>query len=92
MTGRITDAYTNIATDTLFSHTQREAHFARAAMEDFKHTGYAPMRLISAFEVVNHLLVASLVLASGAVALWLWQAGAVGAGAVAAVVAMEMRI
>ena len=92
MTGRITDAYTNIATVKLFSHTQREAHFARAAMEDFKHTGYAQMRLVSAFEVVNHLLVASLVLASGAVALWLWHVGAVGAGAVAAVVAMAMRI
>jgi ATP-binding cassette subfamily B multidrug efflux pump len=35
MTGRVTDAYTNIATVKLFSHTQREAHFARAAMQDF---------------------------------------------------------
>ena len=33
MTGRITDAYTNIATVKLFSHTQREAGFARAAMQ-----------------------------------------------------------
>ncbi len=30
MTGRITDAYTNISTVKLFSHTQREAGFARA--------------------------------------------------------------
>lgn len=30
MTGRITDAYTNIATVKLFSHTRREAEFARA--------------------------------------------------------------
>ncbi|WP_254717284.1 ABC transporter transmembrane domain-containing protein, partial [Streptomyces venezuelae] len=33
MTGRITDAYTNIATVKLFSHTRREAEFARAAMD-----------------------------------------------------------
>jgi ABC-type multidrug transport system fused ATPase/permease subunit len=35
MTGRITDAYTNISTVKLFSHTHREAHFARAAMDEF---------------------------------------------------------
>jgi hypothetical protein len=29
MTGRITDAYTNISTVKLFSQGQREAHFAR---------------------------------------------------------------
>ena len=32
MTGRITDAYTNIATVKLFSHAQREAGFAKSAM------------------------------------------------------------
>jgi hypothetical protein len=32
MTGRITDAYTNIATVKLFSHGQREAAFARGAV------------------------------------------------------------
>jgi ABC-type multidrug transport system fused ATPase/permease subunit len=30
MTGRITDAYTNIATVKLFSHTHREAGYAAA--------------------------------------------------------------
>ena len=35
MTGRITDAYTNIATVKLFSATHREAEFARAAMDAF---------------------------------------------------------
>ena len=62
MTGRITDAYTNIATVKLFSHTHREAAFARAAMEDFRRTGYAQMRLVSQFEVVNHVLIVALIL------------------------------
>ncbi len=35
MTGRITDAYTNIATVKLFSHSHREAQFARGAMQEF---------------------------------------------------------
>ncbi|MBX3657838.1 MAG: ABC transporter ATP-binding protein [Ramlibacter sp.] len=92
MTGRITDAYTNISTVKLFSHTQREAHFARAAMQEFMATGYSQMRLVSAFEIVNHALVVGLIIAVTATALWLWSLGQVGVGAVAAVTAMALRI
>ena len=92
MTGRITDAYTNIATVKLFSHTRREAQFARAAMEDFRQTGYAQMRLVSQFEVVNHALIVLLILGACGGALWLWSHGQVGTGAVAAVTAMALRL
>ena len=92
MTGRITDAYTNISTVKLFSHTHREAHFARAAMQEFMATGYAQMRLVSLFEIVNHTLVVGLIMAVGGSALWLWTQGQVGTGAVAAVIAMALRI
>jgi len=92
MTGRITDAYTNIATVKLFSHTRRESEFARAAMDAFKLTGYAQMRLVSLFEIVNHVLVVIMILGACGTALWLWSAGQVGAGAVAAVTAMTLRV
>ncbi len=92
MTGRITDAYTNISTVKLFSHTHREAGFARAAMKEFMNTGYAQMRLVSLFEIVNHTLVVGLIMAVGGSALWLWTQGQVGTGAVAAVIAMALRI
>jgi ATP-binding cassette subfamily B multidrug efflux pump len=92
MVGRITDAYTNISTVKLFSHTQREAGFARAAMQEFKATGYAQMRLVSAFEIVNHILVMGLIIGVCAMALWLWVKGQAGTGAVAAVTAMSLRI
>ncbi|MBL7090066.1 ABC transporter ATP-binding protein [Acidovorax sp.] len=92
MTGRITDAYTNIATVKLFSHTRRESEFARAAMDAFKLTGYAQMRLVSLFEIVNQLLVVAMILGACGTALWLWSAGEVGAGAVAAVTAMTLRV
>lgn len=92
MTGRITDAYTNIATVKLFSHTHREAEFARAAMDAFKLTGYAQMRLVSRFEIVNHVLVVGMILGACGTALWLWTQGQVGAGAVAAVTAMALRV
>ena len=92
MTGRITDAYTNISTVKLFSHTQREAGFARQAMTDFMTTGYRQMRLVSSFEVVNHTLVVSLIVGAAGYGMWLWAQGQVSPGAVAAVTAMTLRV
>lgn len=92
MTGRITDAYTNIATVKLFSHTQREAGFARAAMLDFMKTGHTQMRLVSLFEITNHTLSMGLIIGMAGTSLWLWSDGAVGAGAVAAATAMALRL
>ncbi|WP_054894149.1 MULTISPECIES: ABC transporter ATP-binding protein [unclassified Pseudomonas] len=92
MTGRVSDAYTNITTVKLFSHSRREAHFARAAMEDFKQTGFRQMRLVSLFEIANQALVVGLIMGAGGYALWLWHQGEVGAGAVAAITAMALRV
>ncbi len=92
MTGRVTDAYTNITTVKLFAHTRREAEYARNAMEAFKATGYAQMRLVSRFEITNHLMITLLLLGSGGTALWLWTQGQASAGVVAAVLAMALRL
>jgi ATP-binding cassette subfamily B multidrug efflux pump len=92
MTGRITDAYTNITTVKLFSHTQREAGFARQAMTEFMTTGHRQMRLVTAFQFVNHTLVVSLIVASCGYSVWLWSHGQVSAGAVAAVTSMTLRV
>ena len=92
MTGRITDAYTNIATVKLFSHAQREAGFARSAMQEFMLTVNQQMRLVSGFEVVNHTLSMLLIMATTGAALWLWSQGQVGVGAVAAATAMALRL
>lgn len=92
MTGRITDAYTNIATVKLFSHAGREAGYARGAMQDFLRTVHRQMRLVSGFEIVNHTLNMVLILATAGIALWLWTQGKVGVGAVAAATAMALRL
>jgi len=92
MTGRITDAYTNIATVKLFSHARREASFARSAMQEFMVTAYGQMRLVSGFEIVNHTLNMLLVLGTAGATLWLWTRGEVGVGAVAAATAMALRL
>ncbi len=92
MTGRITDAYTNIATVKLFSHAQREAGFARSAMQEFMVTAYGQMRLVTAFETTNQALNVALIGAITVTSLLLWADGAVGVGAVAAATAMAFRL
>jgi ATP-binding cassette subfamily B multidrug efflux pump len=92
MTGRITDAYTNIATVKLFSHTAREALFARDAMREFMVPVYAQSRLVSGFEIVNHILSMGLIASTAGATLWLWMQGQVGVGAVAAATAMALRL
>ena len=92
MTGRVTDAYTNIATVKLFSHASREAGFARASMQEFMQTAYVQGRLVSGFEITNHILSMALISATAGVALWLWTQGEVGVGAVAAASAMALRL
>jgi len=92
MTGRVTDAYTNIATVKLFSHANREAGYARSAMQEFMKTAYGQMRLVSSFEIANHVLSMALVAGTVGLALWLWTQGEVGIGAVAAAAAMALRL
>jgi ATP-binding cassette, subfamily B, multidrug efflux pump len=92
MTGRITDAYTNIATVKLFSYSAREAQYARDAMRDFMAPVYAQSRLVSGFEVVNHILSMALIASTAGATLWLWMHDRVGIGAVAAATAMALRL
>jgi ATP-binding cassette, subfamily B, multidrug efflux pump len=92
MTGRVTDAYTNIATVKLFSHAQREAGFARGAMQEFMGSVHAQMRLVTAFETVNQLLSVMLIASITVVSLWLWAGSLIGVGAVAAGTAMAFRL
>jgi ATP-binding cassette subfamily B multidrug efflux pump len=92
MTGRITDAYTNIATVKLFSHSRREAEYVKGAMAEFLNTVYRQMRMVTGFEIVNHLLSMGLVASTAGVTLWLWIHGQVGVGAVAAATAMALRL
>jgi ATP-binding cassette subfamily B multidrug efflux pump len=92
MSGRVTDAYSNIATVKLFSHNQREALYAKQSMQEFLVTVYRQMRLVTGFEIVNHILGIALILATAGATLWLWSTNAVGIGAVAAATAMALRL
>ncbi|MBC7698499.1 MAG: ABC transporter ATP-binding protein [Bacteroidia bacterium] len=92
MTGRITDAYTNISTVKLFSHAGREAGYARFAMHEFLGTVHNQMRMVTKVEIVNHVLNMMLIISTGLMALWLWSKGEVSVGGVAAATAMSLRL
>jgi len=92
MTGRITDAYTNITTVKLFSHSNRESGYAQGAMAEFLRTVYRQMRMVTGFEVVNQLLTVFMIGSMGGLTLMMWTQGQLGVGAVAAAIAMAMRL
>ena len=92
MTGRITDAYANIMTVKLFSHSRRELDYAKNAMGQFLGTVHAQMRWVSYLEVSTHLISVILVSSTAGISLYLWQQGAVGVGAIAAATAMALRL
>ncbi len=92
MSGRIVDSYTNIATVKLFSHTNREADFAREGMDQFMDTVYVQMRLVTwlnfCVQGINHLLSFSI----AALSIWLWMEEVVGVGAIAISIALALRL
>ncbi|WP_440464863.1 ABC transporter ATP-binding protein [Psychrobacter sp. ASPA161_6] len=92
MVGRITDAYANIMTVKLFSHSRRELGYAKNAMGQFLGTVHAQMRWVSYLEVSTHLISVILVSSTAGIGIYLWQQGDIGVGAVAAATAMALRL
>ena len=92
MTGRVVDSYTNIATVKLFAHAAREDDYARDGMGGFLDTVHEQMRLVTWLTVALNVLNALLLASSTALAIWLWQQGAVAAGTIALAMGLVMRM
>ncbi len=92
MTGRIVDSYTNISTVKLFSHSQREADYARNGMQEFLHTVHRQMRLSSGItlcvEALNYLLIFSIT----AISIALWMNESISVGAIAIAISLALRL
>ncbi|MBU2180696.1 MAG: ABC transporter ATP-binding protein/permease, partial [Gammaproteobacteria bacterium] len=92
MTGRIVDSYTNINTIKLFSHTSREAEYAKDSMSHFLQPVYQQMRLVTwltfSVQTLNYLLV----FAIGGMSIWLWTEQAVTIGSIAIAVSLALRL
>lgn len=92
MTGRIVDSYTNIATVKLFSHSRREADYAKESMDGFLQTVYPQMRLVTVLESCVELANAILIFAVGALSIFLWMQQAVTPGDIAIAVSLCLRL
>ncbi len=92
MTGRITDAYSNIATVKLFSHGAREAGYAKRSMEEFMVTVHDQMRLATSLDSLTYINNVVLILSTAIIGVLLWQQGLVGVGAIATSTAMALRV
>ncbi len=92
MVGRVTDAYANIMTVKLFSHSRRELGYAKNAMGQFLGTVHAQMRWVSRLEISTHLISVVLISSTAGIGVYLWQQNAIGIGAVAAATAMALRL
>lgn len=92
MTGRVTDAYTNIQTVKLFAHAGRESQYAKESMIEFMETVFRQMRLGTLFEVITTLLSTVLFIGVIGTAVWLWLNGQAGLGVIAATTAMILKL
>ena len=92
MTGRIVDTYTNIATVKLFSHSRREADYAKEGMQSFLQTVYTQMRLATGLTISVWCINIVLVFSVTTLSIWLWMQSLVTAGVIAAAVALTLRL
>lgn len=92
MTGRVTDAYTNIQTVKLFAHAGRESQYAKESMQEFMRTVFKQMRLGTLYEISINLLTAILFFGVLGTAVWLWLQGDANIGVIAATTAMILKL
>ncbi|MBB3950590.1 ABC transporter ATP-binding protein [Aureimonas jatrophae] len=92
LTGRVTDSYTNMQTVKLFAHAEREDDYARHALTDHTTKFYTQQRFISGMSLLISFANSLLILATGALAVWLWSRGEVSVGAIALASGLVVRI
>ncbi len=92
VTGRIVDAYSNIESVKLFAHGKREEQYALSAMKRqrlrFQRFLRLMTRLTFSLASLNGLLMVGVI----GPAIWLWSAGTVSVGEVAAAAALTIRL
>ena len=91
-TGRIVDSYTNILTVKLFARADAERSAVRESLGWWNQSFLSLSRLITGVSVVLQTMNSMLVVATAALALWLWSHGQMTPGAVAAAVGLVLRL
>ena len=92
MVGSVVDSYTNIATVKLFSHSKREADYAKKNMNGFLKTVHPQMRLATKLNVSVWALNALLIFSIASLSIWLWSEKAISTGSIAVAIALALRL
>lgn len=92
VSGHIADTYAHASTLNIFSTAADELTHVRPSMQTLLRQSRGQLRLVSGFEICNHLLSVLLIGSTAGLSVWLWTMGEVGLGAVAATTAMSIRL
>ncbi len=92
LVGRVVDSYTNILTVKLFARARDEDAFVRAAVDEQTDAFRAQLRLTTLVGVMLAALNASMVVGTGAIAIWLWSDGRIAIGTVAMALPLTWQI
>ncbi len=92
LTGRVVDSYTNILTVKLFAEPRDEDAFVRTTVDEHTEAFRRQLRLITLFGMSLATLNASMVVGTGAMAVWLWTDGSIAVGAIAMALPLAWQI
>ena len=92
LTGRIVDSYTTILTVKLFARPRDEDSFVREAVDLHTDTFHRQLRMITRFGTTLAVLNASMVVGTGAVAIFAWTHGQVQVATVAMALPLSWQI
>ena len=92
LTGRVVDSYTNILTVKLFARPSDEDAFVRASLDEHTMLFRRQLRLITLFGFALATLNATMVVGTGATAIWLWARGVIPVGVVAMALPLAWQI
>ena len=90
VTGRVTDAYTNIMTVKLFARGEAERTAVATALDQWNRAFFDLTRLITGTSSLLQLINSVLIVTCGALCLHFWRTGDMTPGAVAAAVAIVL--
>jgi ATP-binding cassette, subfamily B, multidrug efflux pump len=92
LTGRIVDSYTNIQAVKLFAHLEREDDHARDALKAHTNDFQRQTRLITLMNLCVSSSNGALVVATGALSIWLWAQNLTTLGQIAIATGLAIRI
>src|SRR5919112_3264937 len=90
--GRIVDSYTNILTVKLFARAAEERSAVRDAIAAHTRAYLHSLRLITTVNAVLQILNSAYLVSTAAIAGWLWARGQMTPGAIAAGLALALRL